>query len=160
VIIFGTGHRPEDCNVLYSEMVFLIEDEFEKIRDSISVAVCGMAAGFDLAFGQAALSLDIPVWSVRPWAGHHPRRDDMEIYCELEKNAARHVITNDSMSYPGPWAYQKRNEWMVDNSDEGLSFWNGKLQGGTFNCLKYAKKTGTPVRNIYPENKDLRRTKG
>lgn len=158
MIVFGTGHRPESSNVLYSQMMFLAEDALEELKPR--VAVCGMAAGFDLAFGEAALSLDIPIWSVRPWAGHTPRRDDLEIYTEIEKLADRHIIISEAMKYPGPWVYQKRNEWMVDNSQQGIAFWNGKVGGGTYRCLEYAKKLERPVKNIYPENLDLHRTKG
>ena len=150
VIVFGTGHRPEDSGHSYKDMFFAAQDFLETTDDSISVAVCGMAAGFDLAFGQAALSLEIPVWAVRPWVGHHPRKDDIEIYTELMKYAERRVDVNDAYTYPGPWVYQKRNEWMVDNSDSGVAWWSGKMSGGTYNCLVYARECDVTVQNIYP----------
>src|SRR5213080_3640536 len=125
MIIFGTGHRSEDCGVLFSEMFFLAEDALQQTREPVSAVICGMAAGFDLAFGRAAMSLELPLWVARPWAGHKPRRDDMELYSELMLYAERHVATNDSYKYPGPFAYEVRNRWMVDHGDEGIAFANG-----------------------------------
>lgn len=149
-VVWGTGHRPEDTNVDYLELTHFIS-EFLKSRSDIEVAICGMAAGFDLAWGMEALNHGIEVWSVRPWAGHKARREDSRRYEWIERSAARHIITNDSLSYPGPWVYDTRNRWMVDNADEGVAFWNGKLSGGTFNCIEYADSVSKPYTNIYPE---------
>lgn len=146
--IFGTGHRPEHCDLNQVEMVDLAESSLSEF--AVDTIICGMAAGWDLALGQAAMSLDLKVWSVRPWAGHRPRVADEHAYNEIERYAERHVITNDSLSYPGPWAYQVRNEWMVDNGDLGLALWNGKKSGGTWNCIKYADRVGKPVENVWP----------
>lgn len=147
-IVFGTGHRPEDYNMDETSVHRLIR-EFLKSRSDIKVAVCGMAAGFDLAWGMDALNHGLEVWAVRPWAGHKARTEDRRRYEWVEKMATRNIITHDSLIYPGPWVYQTRNEWMVDNADEGVALWNGKESGGTFNCLEYAKKVGKEVTNIY-----------
>lgn len=149
-IVFGTGHRPEDLEIDYSNLNMFIEDALEHHNPAVTVAVCGMAAGFDLAFGMAALNLDIDVWSVRPWAGHRPRKGEERRYDWIELNASKRIVTNDSLSYPGPWVYDVRNRWMVDHSEAGISFWNGKKNGGTYNCVEYAKSVECPVTNIYP----------
>ena len=39
----------------------------------------------------------------------------------------------------------KRNEYMVDNSDLVLAFWNGEESGGTYYTLSYAKKKNKRV---------------
>lgn len=150
MIIFGTGHRPEDSEYDFYQMRDLAEEALTKTPEEVVAVLCGMAAGFDLAFGIAARELEIPLWTVRPWAGHMPRMLDREWYRTLELYATRHIIINDSLSYPGAWVYHKRNEWMVDNSDAGLAFWNGKESGGTYKCLEYAKSKNRPVLNIYP----------
>ena len=156
MIVFGTGHRPSSDGYSYVDMFYRAQDALETTTEHISAAVCGMAAGFDLAFGQAAMALDIPVWAVRPWVGHHPRRDDIETYKELLEYAERTINVNDAYTYPGVWVYQKRNEWMVDNSDQGFAWYNGKIGGGTYRCLEYAKEKKVPVTNLYPENEGMR----
>ena len=45
--------------------------------------------------------------------------------------------------------YHKRNEYMVDNSDEVLALWNGDLNGGTYSCLQYAEKLFRPINNVW-----------
>ena len=43
---------------------------------------------------------------------------------------------------------QKRNEFMVDKADMVLAIWNGNQKGGTWNTIKYATKTKTPLKYI------------
>jgi hypothetical protein len=76
--------------------------------------------------------------------------EDRDIYEALENYASRIIIVDESWTYPGPWVYQKRNEWMVNHGDEGISMWTGKRSGGTYNCLKYANGLRVRVTNIYP----------
>lgn len=45
-----------------------------------------------------------------------------------------------------------RNEYMVDNSDYGLAFYNGKKSGGTYSCVSYAEKIGRTMYYIGPNN--------
>lgn len=149
--IFGTGHRPEDANgVSFDQMIDLVCDAIVPKKLEVSAMLCGMASGFDLAFGVAAEMLQLDLWAVKPWAGHAPRDADREIYESLENYASRIIIVNDAWTYPGPWVYDDRNKWMVDNGDEGVAFWNGKRSGGTYNCLKYADRMGKLVINVYP----------
>ncbi|PAD70641.1 hypothetical protein CHH83_02225 [Bacillus sp. 7586-K] len=44
---------------------------------------------------------------------------------------------------------QKRNEWMVDNSDYVIAVWDG-TKGGTGNCVKYAQKQNKYITTIKP----------
>ena len=41
--------------------------------------------------------------------------------------------------------YYRRNERMVDNADLVLAFWDGREEGGTFGCMKYAEHCGKRV---------------
>lgn len=49
-----------------------------------------------------------------------------------------------------PAKMQKRNEYMVDNSDVIIAVWDG-TSGGTANCVKYAKKLGKKIIVINPK---------
>lgn len=149
-IAFGSGHRPEDSAGLeHYLMVGLAKPEL--IKRKVRVAICGMAAGFDLAFGCAAMDLGLELWCARPWAGHKPRKKDRMIYFDLIDYAEEVHNVNRDDNYPGPWVYQERNEFMVDSAHLGIVFWNGKQTGGTWNCLEYANKVATPYFNVYPE---------
>lgn len=148
MIIAFTGHRSEviDEDTARSNVRRKLQ---ETGPASIEAVVCGMANGFDLWAGDEALALRIPVWAAKPWAGHKPRRGDVELYAKIIAGASRVINVSDADAYPGPWIYQVRNEWMVDNATHILAYYNGAPKGGTFNCLKYADKKKKPVRNVY-----------
>jgi uncharacterized phage-like protein YoqJ len=144
-IVAFTGHRPEDCR---SE-----EDVRRRFRDSldtlkVSTIITGMAAGVDLWAADEARMLGIKIWCAKPWAGHSSRWGDEELYQRIIDAASRVVNVVDYQIYPGPWCYQKRNEWMVDHADRVLAYFSGK-NGGTYNCLKYAIKMERPWENLY-----------
>ena len=50
------------------------------------------------------------------------------------------------------WKMQKRNEWMVDNSDAVIAVWN-RTPGGTANCVSYALENKKPVLVLNPIKK-------
>lgn len=127
-----------------------MRNRFKDNLDKIEVFITGMAAGFDLWAADEAIELGIPVIAARPWAGHKPRKDDSELYQKVLDAAIEVVDVDPSEKYRGPWVYQKRNEWMVDNSTHCMSYWSGKEEGGTFNCRECAKnKEGVFVTNIW-----------
>lgn len=146
MIIAGTGNRPEDCR---SE-----DDVRRRVRDTLKevnpdTIITGMAAGFDLWFADEARMLGIEVWAARPWSTHSPRVADQELYGNVLAAASKVVVVTSIDRYPGPWVYQKRNEWMVDHATHVMAYWSGKERGGTFNCIQYAKKVKVPVRNVF-----------
>lgn len=49
-----------------------------------------------------------------------------------------------------PAKMQKRNEYMIDNSDIVIAVWDGS-KGGTCNCVQYAKKLGKEIIYINPK---------
>ncbi len=147
MIICGTGHRQEDCE---DEKVvrFKINRTLQSVPD-IDFIITGMANGYDLWLGTEALRIGLPVLAAKPWTTHGPRKSDADLYAEIIADANEIVNVTDAETYPGPWVYHKRNEWMVDNSDRVLAYHSGKQSGGTFACITYAAKVGKKVRNIY-----------
>lgn len=117
--------------------------------EPIEAVICGMANGVDLWAGNVALDMGLPVIAAKPWRGHGPRKSDVALYERIIKEAVEVVYVDSSMEYRGPWVYQKRNEWMVDNATHVLAYYNGKGRGGTYNCIAYAEKVKKPVRNVY-----------
>lgn len=149
MILVLTGHRSERI------------DNARRVREAIrktlieakpDVVVCGMANGFDLIGGHTACNLGFNVWATKPWAGHEPRKEDEAVYNAIIMFAEKIVEVDPSDKYAGPWVYQKRNEWMVDQGTHILAYWDGVKKGGTWNCLKYNRTTRKlPVRNLYAQ---------
>ena len=149
LIVAGTGHRPEQC-----EKEYVVRSKARtKLRYSkAETFICGMAAGFDLWAADEALDLGIKVIAARPWAGHSARVEDKELYEKVLRHAAQVEYIDNSKDYPGPGVYHARNQWMVDNATHVMAYLNPEAtSGGTFQCVKYAKKKGKPVANIWAD---------
>lgn len=54
-----------------------------------------------------------------------------------------------------PAKMQKRNKYMVDNSRYLISVWGGSKNGGTWNCIKYAKNHCNEITRINPNYLDV-----
>lgn len=146
MIIAVTGHRPEKIpNAFYVR---------EQLRDAFreqkaTKVIQGMASGVDLWSARVAHKLHVPFVCAKPWAGHKPRVADRFDYNQAIEFAEEVVDVNPSLEYPGPWVYQKRNEWMVDRADLVVAVWDGS-PGGTANCVAYAERCERPIRRIEP----------
>ena len=57
-------------------------------------------------------------------------------YEKILQKADRIIETSDDPY--AAWKLQKRNQWMVDNSDATIAIWDGTLSG-TANTVEYAK---------------------
>lgn len=149
LIVAGTGHRPEDAEA-ENFVRTKVRVKLRYAKKPIDTFITGMAAGFDVWAADEALQLGIDVTAAVPWRGHKPRKEDEELYEHILGAAKSIVYVSDQDNYPGPWIYQKRNEWMVDHADLVMAYWNiNKSSGGTYNCYQYAKKQGKPIANIW-----------
>ena len=160
MIIVGTGHRPEkitDRAWLLEEMTYVYQlAGAEKV-------IQGCAAGADLLFAYAAHGMGIPYVAAKPWENHKARmggssgfkHNDAVVYDLMIKYAAEVVNVTGAVNYPGPWAYFKRNEWMVDQitPETGivLAAWNGE-KSGTAHTVEYAQSKGIRVFQLDPVN--------
>ncbi|AIW02593.1 GTP-binding domain [Streptomyces phage Jay2Jay] len=144
MIVAGTGHRD-----LRDRDWIAAQTEKALIDMGASLVYVGMASGFDLLLAKTAWGLGIPFIAAKPWRGHQPRRADHYDYhraLELAEEVVN-VLPNDD--YPGAWAYQKRNEYMVDNAEAVLGMLEAGRTGGTYNCIKYASGK-MPIKIIDP----------
>lgn len=112
--------------------------------------ISGMAQGIDTMAALAAIKLDIPFIAAVPWVGFAANWPTVhrDSYLDLLEKAEHVHIVCDTQEYK-PWVYQKRDEWMVDNSDLLTSAWDGIERGGTWNTIKYARKIGRQDRIAY-----------
>lgn len=145
------GYNPEDNKKLLWDIhdccVHLIENE------DIGVFINGLALGVDQWSAKVVLRLKkkyphIKLISAVPCKNHSSK------WKEESKKEWQHIIENsDEVVYVSeddytPYCMQKRNEWMVDNSDIVVSVWDGS-KGGTANCVNYATKKKKRVVNLY-----------
>lgn len=155
MILAGTGHRPRKLgnewrmNGPISQRLCLAVSRFlfERKPDRV---ISGGALGFDQLLAIAALSLDIPVTIAVPHDGQDAKWDALgkERYRDL---LAHPRVTRVDVN-PGPYAAWKliaRDEWMVENSDELLTCWDGIRGGsGTFKTISHAESLNRPIHHL------------
>lgn len=177
-----TGHRPDKLPGGYN---WYSEDNMkltDKIKDltitlielkDIDTFIFGGALGVDqLSFATISklkdekyphvkLVLAIPFYfQYTQWSDEHIK--DYMIQKKLLADERVYVDELDDYKIKGiepksyhPAKMQKRNEYMIDNSGTVVSVWNTIEQGGTFNCIKYAKKKDRKIININPDNLEV-----
>lgn len=152
MIISCTGHRPPKLggydlpNLIY---VYVCK-QTEKILKELHPDKCisGMALGYDLYFANICVKLGIPFIAAIPFLGQEKMwpESSKRIYNSLLNKAESVVIVSEG-GYSAA-KMQIRNCWMVDNSDKVLACWD-QSEGGTGNCVKYAKSVKSPKDIIF-----------
>ncbi len=160
MILCGTGHRPNKLpdkitgynynNPVYKYIRKELVDILEKLKPE--KVISGMALGFDTLLVQICIDLQIPFVAAVPFIGQEKiwPQTSKDIYQKLLQQAAERVVVCDG-GY-SPWKMQKRNEWMVDNSDTVIACFDG-TDGGTANCVRYAKEKNKELIIINPQGK-------
>lgn len=155
-IVAGTGHRPTKLAlgktdpyspVLREQLTDLAIWYLEKkLPDKVIV---GMALGWDIALGIAAIQLGIPLIAAIPFKGQERlwNSEDKYLYYIVLEQSSESVIICD-----GGYEARKlmlRNKWMVDNCTRLVALYDGSQAGGTANCIKYAAYKNKPINNLW-----------
>ena len=153
MIVAFTGHRPDKLggyiipNPTYD---YVMEQLTIKLMDlEPDCCISGMALGFDQYAAKLCIQLGIPVIAAIPFKEQPIKwnKDNRRHYNEL-LDCCRDIVIVTKGGYAN-WKFQERNKWMVDNSDQLVSCWNG-TKGGTKHCRDYAIKVEKVVTNINP----------
>jgi uncharacterized phage-like protein YoqJ len=119
-----------------------------------SKCISGVALGFDQVAVLICVELGIPFVAAVPCPGQDlvwPHASRL-IYAALLLKASEVVVISKAYSSQ---VMQRRNEYMVDNCDEVLACWDGN-QGGTANCVHYARIVGRPGIILNPQGMTFR----
>ena len=113
------------------------------------VAISALAEGADTLFAEAALLMQVPLETVRPFARYaedfateHSRRR----YRRLAASARREARLEFAVRSTD--AYQAAMRWVVENCQLLVAAWNGAPsggKGGTAQAVRYARQVGRPV---------------
>lgn len=156
MILAATGHRPDKLDGYNPAAEFKLTTLAELMLTCLRPAgtISGMALGWDQAVAVASIRLGIPFVAAIPFVGQEslwPLRAQQQYFMLIGAASQLHVVCKLSQVGEAgiPWAMQKRNEWMVDNSTALLALWNGDRKGGTFNCVQYAREGGREIINVW-----------
>lgn len=173
MIITVTGHRPNKLGNAYDvkhptniaigkEMrAFILQKAgFDSKTKTFSyegeiTLISGMALGVDTLWALVALRLkrEFPgkfkLECAIPCQNHSSRwvKESKVIYDDILSKADDVTLVTDAPY--NPWLMQKRNEYMVDNAEMVFAVWDG-TNGGTGNCVNYAKKKNKPIYVLHP----------
>jgi uncharacterized phage-like protein YoqJ len=158
-----TGHRPQKLPCRYDETHPFYSALYDKLLDIVQDAriyaedkgdtltlMSGMALGVDTMFAEIAVVLDIPFIAAVPCTNQDSRwnKQSQTKYRDLLSKAQK--VVTISIVYDNS-CMQKRNEYMVDNSDYAIAVWDGS-SGGTKNCIDYLKKKQKPIKYVRIKN--------
>lgn len=163
-----TGHRPKgfpwdyhntDCDqhLEYLESMVGFVDLLIR-KEGVKSFIAGGALGADTDFAETVLDLrdnlydDVTLEIAVPCKGQDARwsDEDKARYKRILDRADKVTILSDHYTN---FCMQKRNEYMVDNSDIVFAFvCRNADHGGTVNCIKYAKRKNKRVDFFYLED--------
>lgn len=144
-----TGHRPEKINASEEEVKTWLEIQIDQaIIDGYMTFISGCAMGVDIWAGEIVLrkrneNPTIHLVAATPWPGFASRWNEewKAQYDNLLRQAD--LVVNVSEHYHRG-VFQKRNCWMVDQSNRVIAYYNGAT-GGTKNTIDYALMRGVKV---------------
>lgn len=163
-----TGHRPQNLKELMKYGDFN-DVPYMEYNDAIYVTVLrAMKEGFNYFYSGGAIGVDLDwanaVLYTRDSFKEFKNKNiklEMAIPCENQdakwsskdkENYASVLNKADKLTFVEKKytfdCMQKRNEYMVDNSDKVFAFWNGEEKGGTWNTIQYARKLGKDLEII------------
>lgn len=156
-----TGRRPQklgygeigtQCDELKGRLEELIKNLIEK--EIVTHFISGVALGVDTYTANIVLNLkahypDITLKCANPCETQAVKWNerDRDIYYDLLAKGDKETLLQQNYTSD---CMQKRNEYMVDNSDYFIAVWNGK-PSGTGNTVKYAKKKNKIVLLVNPQ---------
>ena len=171
-----TGHRPnklygydlnnQNYNLLKARLYSVLSNKIN--NHDADTFITGGAIGFDtLAFDVVEeLRKDYEVYQIlaipfknqpNKWFKKDKEKYELMkqlstcIYVDQQKEDKDYSVKGTSPGEYHPAKMQKRNEWMVDKCDMLIGCWDGVKKGGTWNCLKYAKKLNKEIVIINPK---------
>lgn len=155
-VIAVTGHRPDKLggyDFSNSKRIWVRDQlRYKLLELKPELCISGMALGVDQDFAYVCIEMAIPFIAAIPFLGQEGAwpKESQEFYKELLKHASKQVIVSEG-GYAA-FKMQKRNKWMVDNCDKLIAVWDG-TEGGTGNCVKYAKSVNKDIIHIDPNQK-------
>lgn len=160
-----TGHRPNKLwgyNIhqkpyrdLFRAMYTVVMTEWQMKNDLLIVS--GMALGVDQIAAMLGIwlrdqkHLPVAVEAAIPCIGQDskwPQQSRQQYQSILAKCDIRTIVYNGMYNYR---CMQQRNEYMVNKSDVVIAVWDGS-NGGTGNCVRYAKSKNIKIVRINPKN--------
>ncbi|PGK51199.1 hypothetical protein CN918_25765 [Priestia megaterium] len=175
IVVSFTGPRPYKLTPYPFSMESIKQNLYntnEKliIQKGATTFISGGALGFDQYAFESILLLQKKYPHIQnimavPFEEQYKKDWDesqVKLYMQYKKAATEVVYIDEIQAYQkgnkveiGKYQgskYQRRNEYMVDNSQLLISLYDGNKSSGTYNCIDYAKRKNVPILNLDLKN--------
>ena len=135
-----TGHRKERLRGKEVEVEEWLHNVFKILmQDQPTMEfLCGCAEGADEIFGMTAYDYpNVHLTLCKPTRGYRYGKID-----KLEERADGSVYMVDSWR---KGADNLRDKYVAENCDILLAVWDGGIDSGVYNTIKWAKRAGKPI---------------
>ena len=150
-----TGHRSERIHQV--GMLHLYLDIVSQVRRLYGLGyryfLSGMAEGFDLLAAQTVADLkaeytDIRLIAVVPFRhqSNRYRPENKSLYDRIMKTADETVILREDYR---KGCFHHRNDYLIDNSEIVLAYWDKQPYGGTYYTIGKAQMINRIIINLY-----------
>ncbi len=155
-----TGNRPKGLPWKYNEgdiRCIKCKQEIKNIllndiNEGFNYFISGMALGIDMIFAEIVLQLRVVYPHIKlecaiPCINQTEKwfQKDINRYNSILNNADKVTYVSSSEYYNG--CMEKRNQYMVNQSNKVLAVFNGQI-GGTSQTIKYAQENSKTVEII------------
>ena len=146
--IISSKIRTKLTNLLWD---WCVECEFSRNGEQV-IPISGMALGVDMIWAEIAIAANKSFIAAIPCKKQYAKwpQASKERWMDITDNklcdkfyVSEELYTSDCM--------QKRNIWMVNNCDLLIAVWDGS-NGGTANCVNYAKSINKQIVIINPKD--------
>lgn len=149
-----TGHRPKgfpwnyrdkNCTQHKAYLAELKRIVLELIKQNgYNYFISGCAIGADMDFAEVVLELKKQYPTIKLEAAIPCPNQDLKWSQEDKARYAAILARADARTLVSPtynyYCMQRRNEYMVDNSETVICVWNGERSGGTYNTIRYTSR--------------------
>ncbi len=152
MMIAFTGHRDYDADQNYQRLYNLVA-EIAAVENDVTF-LSGMAVGFDLAAAEAIIDLrkiycTVQLKCVIPFDGQ------TKYFSEEDRYRYERVLDQadeiETLEYEySNLVYLRRNDFLVDNADMIIAYYDRSSKGGTAYTIRRARRAKLPIENIYP----------
>ena len=145
-----TGHRDIPTKK-YSEIRMRMIPEIKRLYAAgVRKFISGGAKGFDTYAAAIVLIVkrelpDIELWFAIPY------EDYDKSWSETDRIRTRNMRSCANGEKVINCSFLRRDEWMVDNSNYCIAYYDGRPGGGTAKTVKYAKLQNCEVINLFEE---------
>lgn len=154
-----TGHRKErilqnsEPCLLGQIQLAIIEQVEQLYKQGCRTFYCGMAEGFDMLAASAVVACkwqfqDIRLVAVIPFRNQSARYEPLDkMHYQVLLHEADEVIMLSEYYYRG--CFHRRNDYLVEQADVMIAYWDNIFKGGTFYTIKKAQQAGKTIINLY-----------